>query len=167
MRTALLCAMALVWGSAAQQTPPKPPEHYAAIETWVQGKIVEIDRSAGLVRIVPADAADAFVRSREVMGRVPGTTLLELRYAKGWVYFDDPDGGPQQRFVLREGRKRLEIGQLIEIGGSNDYRGGVQGQRAGIGNSRQAIGGAYMKFEGWILVRVNDFLAEQESPGLE
>lgn len=166
MRTALMCAMVLVVGSAPQNAPPDPPEHYAAIQTWIQGRIVEIDKSGGVLRLVNADASEPLARPPEPGGRVPATIVVELRYAKGWMYFDDPDGGPQQRFVLREGRNRLKIGQLIEIGRSNDYRGGVERQSVGANSGRWSAGGTHMKFEGWILVRVNEFLSEQEHPGL-
>lgn len=162
MRTALVCAMALGAGFAPQKSPPRPLEHYAAIEIWTQGEIVEIDEAAGVLRLIPADVSDASTRSTEVGGRVPHTIVVELRYAKGWMYFDDPDGGPQQRFVLREGRRQLRLGQFIEIGRSNDYRGGVESQSIGINNGPWSAGGTYMKFKGWILVRVNDFLSAAE-----
>jgi len=116
-----------------------------------------------------ADPTDprAGLSARDLSARspIPGfgadggrTAVLELRYAKGWMYFDNPHGGEQRRYNLREGRRRLRIGQLIQIGRANDFRGGHESNTISLGG----VQATQVLFEGWILARVNPYLAEPE-----
>jgi hypothetical protein len=91
-------------------------------------------------------------------------TAVELRYAKGWVYFDDPDGGPQERVPLREARSRFRVGQMIEIGHSTIYSGGYDRGRIQLMTAGGIVTVAQFKFRGTILLRVNPYRsADNES----
>lgn len=84
--------------------------------------------------------------------------LIELRYAKGWVYFDDPEGGGQLRVTLKEGRERLRVGQFIEIGRSKEFRGGYDSSSVQVGGPNgTVITSTQWTFKGWLLIRVTPF----------
>lgn len=166
MRSAAI--LLLLGLGAAQQSMPEPPEHYAAIETWIEGEIVAMEHAGGVLHVVPTDPSDPrsdqSARSLARGGPQPDAgsgdraALLELRYAKGWMYFDDPDGGEQRRYNLREGRQRLRLGQHVAIGRANDFRGGHESSRVNLGGMITTR----FQFEGWILVRVSPFRAEPD-----
>lgn len=148
-----------MWAVARQKLPPLP-DRYAALDPWIEGEIVEVRESGGVLRLASVRLPPGS-RGRDVLFDDRATTWVELRYAKGLVYFDDPEGGPQLRMSLKDGHEHFEVGQLIEIGRSTQFQGGFDRTSISIGNRGRQISGSALRFRGWIMIRVNQFRARQ------
>ena len=139
-----------------------PPDHYAALDPFFEGEIVAIREGGGVIKIAPVqmipDVGEMVLGDGERRG-----TWIELRYAKGWVFFDSPEDGPQERYSLRDGRSRFEVGQIIAIGREPTEGGGwdrtsIQGLTGGGAFSA----GTQVRLRGWILARVTPFREDRE-----
>jgi len=158
----LLVAMAS--GVGPQQSAPDPPEYYAALDAWIGGEIVRIDESRGQLTIAPLDELrERSPRSRNLVDRERPVALVELRYAKGWAYFDD-EGNQQIRLTLKEGRSRLRVGQFVEIGRAKGFHGGYDRSSVQVnGSMGTVVNATKWTFRGWIPMRVSPF-RETERP---
>jgi hypothetical protein len=144
---------------AAQEEPPRLPDEYGALDAWISGEIVEMDSSRGRLVLAPLrELRQRSARSADAFDREPPVALIELRYAKGWVYFDDPEGPGQLRVTLKEGRDRLRVGQFIEIGRSTEFRGGYESSSVQVnGPMGTVVTSTQWTFKGWLLIRVTPF----------
>jgi hypothetical protein len=156
--------VAIASGASAQQSMPTPPEYYAALEEWIEGEIVGIDDSRGQLTIAPLrELGERSTQSRNLIDRERPVAIIELRYAKGWAYFDD-ESDQQIRLTLKEGRSRLRVGQIVEIGRADSFRGGYDRSTVQVRNSLgAAVTATKWTFKGWVLVRVTGF-REENSP---
>ena len=162
-RAATLALATLCLGLCALgQEIPTPPDHYAAFDPFFEGQIVETLEDGGVIKIEPVP----IIPFREMVrgeGERRGT-WIEFRYAKGWVFFDGPEDGPQRRYNLREGRSRLEVGQIIAVGREPTEGGGwdhtsIKAWSGGRGRSggRVLSIDTQVRLHGWILARVTPF----------
>ncbi|NKB87688.1 MAG: hypothetical protein GKS06_05655 [Acidobacteria bacterium] len=143
-----LLAIALL--GAAQRQVPQPPENYFGLDAWFGGEIVELADSNGAMRLRYSDSLGiagpglgGLRANARGLSVGESESWVELRYAKGWIYFDDPESDGQRRFNLRDGRRRLRPGHLVEIGRYQELGGGHE------------VHGGRVRLEGWVLVRVS------------
>lgn len=168
-----------------QDVPPSVPEHFAASDPYIQGQIVEV-LDGGLTLMLeersdtdlfgpfgdtgggssPGDSFESFIG---IEGG--GLTLVTLGRAQGWLFFDDPDGGPQRRIRLIEARDLFRPGYVVQIARapgmpSSASHAPVSAQ----GRSRKNPAGSFIEFrtrkrvtiEGWLYVRLNTAGTEED-----
>lgn len=175
--TVLLAVPAAV-GGTLQEIPDTVPEHYVGADTYVQGLIVEAS-DGGMALLVeerqdadlfdpfgarggdssPAGSFDSFI------GLDPGgLTAVVLGRAQGWLFVDDPDGGPQQRIPLEFARELLQPGGIVQIGRAAGLPSTASHVPVSMqGRTSTGPGGGFQEFrtrkritiEGWVYVRLN------------
>lgn len=164
-RAMLGCALLLFLGelpflaSAAQEEPPRPPDEYGALDAWISGEIVEVDSAGGRLMLAPLrELRQRSRRASAAFDREPPLALIELRYAKGWIYFDRSEGKDQVRVTLKDGRERFQVGELIEIGRAKEFHGGYDRSSVQInGPIGSMVTSTQWTFKGWVLIRVTPF----------
>jgi len=164
----------------SQEEPPEiprgVPEHYAALRIYAEGEILEVLNGGRALRILaPARGAHLFGDGRSaprdplpsIERSVAGLDardeiIVNLRDAQGWLFIDDPDGGPQERVRMDEGRKIFAPGQTVEIGpapglasGATDGTITTQSSWAGQTTSTRVV--LSKSVRGWIYIRINRF----------
>lgn len=169
-----------------RDVPRGVPEHYAATEVYVQGEIVEVLDGGFTLLLDERTDEDLFGPFGDTGGGASpgqsfdsfigigaeGLTIVQLGSAQGWLFFDDPDGGPQRRIRLIEGRDLLRPGYVIQVGRapgrpSSASHAPVSAQ----GRTGRSAGGSSLEFrtrkrvaiEGWVFVRLNAAGTEEES----
>lgn len=181
-------AALLVVPAAHGQEPDVPggvPEHYGALNTYAEGEVVEVAEGGRVLLLkVPRPGDSLFGPPRRGSGEgrdrlgdprtlagLPGPgadsfgrTLLVviIRYAQGWVFIDDPDGGPQRRVRLDDARETFAEGQLFQIGPapeltSNAVDTAIASQTFGAGTVRTQGTLPAKAIEGWVYVRLNRY----------
>lgn len=169
-------------GSATAQEetsdiPSGVPDHYPALRIYAEGEILEVLNGGRALRIL-APARDEHLfgdgRSdpRDPLGTggvrsLPGLPrraplVVNMRSAQGWLFIDDPQGGPQERVRLDHGRELFAPGQLIEIGPapgleSEATEGRVRSQTTAAGLTRTVSTVLSISVTGWVYVRLNRF----------
>lgn len=158
IRAVAVLVLAIPLGACAstREEISAPPERYGALEPWIAGEIAEVADAGGRLRLVAVGSSVIPAPGSGMDGLLddPASTWVELRYAKGWAYFDPVEGGEQERLTLREGRSRFAIGQRIVIGRSTERRGGFDRQAVRATGPSGRGGGTELRFRGWIMVRV-------------
>jgi hypothetical protein len=161
-----------------QDVPSSVPEHYVAGQVYVQGRIYDV-ADGGMTLMLeersdadlfgpfgatggggtPADSFDSFIGIED-----GGLTLVTLARVQGWLFIDDPEGGPQQRIRLIEARDLFEPGQIVQIGRAPGMPSSAShAPVSASGRTRRGANGGFQEFrtrkrvalEGWVYVRLN------------
>lgn len=175
-RTAMRSVAVVVLSSVAQilnagQTGV--PDHYSALRTYIEGAVLEvsadgttllIEQQNPIELVAPGDPLERDPRNAMASDSMDelqrGLARVSLRHAKGWVFIDDPDGGPQRRVRLADFRLQFRPGHVIEIGAAPGLKSGAseghgQIQTAGGRGSSQTSTGLVVTISGWVYIRLN------------
>lgn len=161
-----------------QEVPRGVPEHYVAADVYIQGEIVEVLDGGFTLLLDERGDEDLFgpfggtgggstpgQSFESFIGIEPGgLTVVHIEAAQGWLFFDDPEGGPQRRIRLLDARDLFQPGHVVQIGRapgrpSSASHAPVSAQ----GRSPRGAGGSFIEFrtrkrvaiEGWVFVRLN------------
>lgn len=188
------CLVAILWllvpisGALAQSQEEPPaipsgvPEHYPALRIYVEGEILEVLAGGRALRLLaPASDGHLFGDGRSdprdpfgsggvrELTRMPrrSEVIVSLRNAQGWLFIDDPDGGPQERIRLDYGREMFAPGQLVEIGPApgltseaSDASISRQTTVSGLTTSTRTL--LSVTVTGWVYIRLNRFLEHRQ-----
>ncbi len=180
--------LALAAGASAQpqdeppEIPSGVPEHYSALRIYAEGEILEVlDGGRTLMILAPTRGGHLFGDGRSDpadplgSGGLRGLTtsprlnkvVVRLRNAQGWLFIDDPDGGPQERIRMDYGREVFAPGQLVEIGPapglpSEASEGSINSQATASGLTTGVRTVLSVSVTGWIYIRLNRFKEEKE-----
>lgn len=185
---AILGLLVPISGAMAQSQDEPPeipsgvPEHYPALRIYVEGEILAVlDGGKALRLLAPAPAGHLFGDGRSdprdpfgvggvrALTRVPrrNEVIVNLRNAQGWLFIDDPDGGPQERIRLDYGREIFAPGQLVEIGPapgltSEASEGSISSQTTASGLTTGVRMLFSVSVKGWVYIRLNRFKEREQ-----
>jgi len=180
--------LALAAGASAQSQEEPPeipsgvPEHYSALRIYAEGEILEVlDGGRTLMILAPtrdrhligdglSNPSDPFGSGglRDVTGPARlSEVMVRLRNAQGWLFIDDPDGGPQERIRLDYGREVFAPGQLVEIGPapglpSEASEGVINSQTTALGLTTGVRTLLSVSVTGWVYIRLNRFREREQ-----
>ncbi len=156
--------------------PSGVPDYYAARRLYAEGEILEVLAQGRRLRIGPLGPGGREVDRRpgapdrsgvdESVLIGGGGLLVDLEKTKGWIFVDDPEGGPQRRIRLDRGRHLFTPGQIVRIGPAP----GLESSASAFGASSRtasgfAVGGRAttpgLAVRGWIYVRLTPFRQQE------
>lgn len=182
--TCLLLLLLSLTSAFAAPLPPRwagcqdgVPEHYSATRTYVQGTVLDASADGMVLLIEQQNDVELFTPGaaleRDPANRMAsdasdslrtGLAEVHLRGASGWVFIDDPDGGPQQRVRLADARQLFREGQVIQIGAVSGLRSTVSEGFAQTQSTRrgQIVPPSFetalvLNVQGWVYIRLSSW----------
>lgn len=175
---AVLPAPSTAAGTRFQEVPAAVPEHYVGADTYAQGLIVEVGDGGMTLLLEEREDGDLFdpfgapeggsspARSFDSFIGIDsgGLTAVVLARAQGWLFLDDPEGGPQQRIRLDDARDLFQPGGVVQIGRAAGLPSSASHVPVSMqGRTSSGPGGGFQEFrtrkritiEGWVYVRLN------------